>query len=204
MFKNTDFAPGKVTYLEFDINKTMPLIEQDDYLTEDILQVVYPNNLLIDVGWYSDQFIVNIIKKCDWDNPVVKIKSKTLKDLEKSTKKCVSIVREIIKKEDEKNTGNITLFKNMDFSPGKILYLDFYFNPQLSFENNTKFWLEDLIHVDYPNGFILHVGWYKNQFIVDLIEGYQWNNPMIRKKCTTLEDLEKLLKECISIVKEKI
>jgi len=202
MFENTDFSPGKVTYLEFDIDPTLPLNEQDDDLTEDILQVVYPNNLLIDVGWHSNAFVVCIIKKCNWEKPIIRKKCKTLKKLEESVKECICKVRKIIEKEDEKNLYNIKMFGDMDFSPGKILYLDFYFNPKLSFSENSHSWSEDLIHVDYPNSFILHVGWYFNQFVVDIIKGYQWEKPFIRKKCKTLEELEKTIKECIFKVRE--
>lgn len=52
-----DFGPGKITFL-------------DDAQKEDMLQVEYPNNFLLDMGWYRDRYIILVIQDFDWAHPV--------------------------------------------------------------------------------------------------------------------------------------
>lgn len=52
-----DFGSGKVIFL-------------DDTPKEDMLQVEYPNNLLLDMGWYQNRYIIYIIQDFDWEHPV--------------------------------------------------------------------------------------------------------------------------------------
>lgn len=60
IFYNIDFLSGEVRWME-------------TYLQEDMLQVHYPNNFLLDMGWYGGekQFIIQIIKDDEWGVPVV-------------------------------------------------------------------------------------------------------------------------------------
>lgn len=63
MFENVDFKKGKILY-----------IDDCKDLKEDLLQVQYANNYLLDVGWYGEEngFIIYIIKGYDWENPIRK------------------------------------------------------------------------------------------------------------------------------------
>ncbi|MBC1375081.1 hypothetical protein HCB45_09125 [Listeria sp. FSL L7-0091] len=40
-------------------------------MKEDILQVQYPNDLLLDVGFYGEQYKIFVIKNLNWEEPVV-------------------------------------------------------------------------------------------------------------------------------------
>lgn len=63
-----DFGNGKVKYHE-------------TYLCEDMLQVEFPDNILLDVGYYSGIFRIYVIKNYSWENPIMQY---TYKHAEKS------------------------------------------------------------------------------------------------------------------------
>ncbi|MCB0111674.1 MAG: hypothetical protein KDE53_37380 [Caldilineaceae bacterium] len=70
-----EFAPGQVVYEEFIVEGEEPWTTQIDNLNEDLLQVVFPGNLLLDVGWYPEfdrqgQFQVRLIRDEQWDTPI--------------------------------------------------------------------------------------------------------------------------------------
>lgn len=56
-WRHVDFGTGKVIFL--DVTRK-----------EDMLQVEYPNCLLLDMGWYQDRYIISVIHNFDWANPV--------------------------------------------------------------------------------------------------------------------------------------
>lgn len=52
-----------------------PLGEQLDALDEDLIQIEFPNQIIVDVGWYPShspkgEFQVVLIKSYDWEKPV--------------------------------------------------------------------------------------------------------------------------------------
>ena len=49
-----DFKSGKVIYNEFNIDFSKPLKLQIYNLNQDLLQVEYKNNYILDVGWSPD------------------------------------------------------------------------------------------------------------------------------------------------------
>lgn len=53
MFKEYDFSPGIVTFNNYDISIGDEINENNNNLTEDMLQVEFENNIVLDVGWYS-------------------------------------------------------------------------------------------------------------------------------------------------------
>lgn len=63
-FGNIDFGNGVVTHIETDFSQ--------ENLREDMLQVIYPGDYLLDVGWYgtSRGYIISVIRNQDWENPV--------------------------------------------------------------------------------------------------------------------------------------
>ena len=80
MFWNIDINNGLVVFddiswLTDDFNSH----EQVDYLKEDMLQIEFPKNLLLDVSWRPSfeedgAFYVYMIKDEDWENPVAQAK----------------------------------------------------------------------------------------------------------------------------------
>lgn len=55
MFTDEDFIPGKIVLNDFTfIDRIKTLKEQLDYLTEDMIQVEFDNNIVLDIGWYPE------------------------------------------------------------------------------------------------------------------------------------------------------
>lgn len=78
MFENIDFGKGvSKKYINFNINENISLEEQTDLLMEDLIQIIYDNNYIIDIGWYPEfdkngHFLVCVIKDFQWDRPIFK------------------------------------------------------------------------------------------------------------------------------------
>lgn len=66
MFSKFDFLSGDVRWI-------------DDYRQEDMLLVLYPNNYILDMGWYDsiEKYVINIIKDSEWGVPVAKYTART-------------------------------------------------------------------------------------------------------------------------------
>lgn len=55
MLTDEDFIPGKIVLNDFTfIDRIKTLKEQLDYLTEDMIQVEFDNNIVLDIGWYPE------------------------------------------------------------------------------------------------------------------------------------------------------
>lgn len=97
MFKDLDFHPGKVVFNDFDIDIERPLNEQEFSLKEDILQVNYNDEFIIDIGWYPEfdikgEFKISVIENFEWDEPIMQKKCNDIKTLHEYTKECISFV----------------------------------------------------------------------------------------------------------------
>lgn len=79
-FKNTylkDVDLKKATSLfdSFDVDPNVSFENQEFAFREDLIQVTYPKDYLVDVGWYPEHtsdgsYTVEIIHNRDWENPV--------------------------------------------------------------------------------------------------------------------------------------
>lgn len=70
-----DFSPGRVVYEEFTMTDEQAWDEQIDKLNEDLLQVEYPGDVVLDLGWYpafnhKGQFQVRVIRNFTWEAPI--------------------------------------------------------------------------------------------------------------------------------------
>ena len=98
MINGIEFGEGVIhKYDDFDLKIGVPLEEQIDLLKEDLLQVTYDNNYLIDVGWYPEfdlegMFDVSVIKDNNWSNPVMKKKFRDLNLLFKYLEEAIEFV----------------------------------------------------------------------------------------------------------------
>ena len=57
------------------------------------------------------------------------------------------------------------VWSKMDFGTGKIIFLDI----------TQK---EDMLQVEYPNCFLLDMGWYQDRYIISVIHNFDWANPV--------------------------
>ena len=82
-----DFKDGNLDYNDIQLTLDKPLNEQLENLKEDMLQVAYKNDkYVLDVGWYPEfdqngRFITFVIKNYDWNNPFLKLESKSIEKL---------------------------------------------------------------------------------------------------------------------------
>lgn len=78
----------KNVYNNFHINELSPLEQQSELLYEDLLQISYKNNYIIDAGWYPEfnkngKFKIYIIKNGEWNNPIKEIECNDIYSLKK-------------------------------------------------------------------------------------------------------------------------
>ena len=81
-------------------------------------------------------------------------------------------------------------WSRMDFGTGKIIFLDI----------TQK---EDMLQVEYPNGFLLDMGWYQDRYIISVIHNFDWANPVQQYETTETNQLPKLLTEAVRLVEKE-
>ena len=57
------------------------------------------------------------------------------------------------------------VWSKMDFDTGKVIFLD-----------ATR--KEDMLQVEYPNCFLLDMGWYQDRYIISVIHNFDWAHPV--------------------------
>lgn len=90
-----DFGLGKIEYNDFDLNFSEPLKNQLDNLKEDLLQVSYPNGLLLDIGWFpsfdeNGKFQIRAIENYDWETPIFYLEARNVEDLQLAIMNAIS------------------------------------------------------------------------------------------------------------------
>ena len=79
------------------------------------------------------------------------------------------------------------VWSKMDFDTGKVIFLD-----------ATR--KEDMLQVEYPNCFLLDMGWYH---IISVIHNFDWANPVQQYETTETNQLPKLLTEAVRLVEKE-
>ena len=80
MFWNIDIKCGLVSYDDISfLTDDFNCHEQIDFLKEDMLQINFPRNLVLDVSWrpsFEEQgaFYVWMVKDQDWQHPIAQAK----------------------------------------------------------------------------------------------------------------------------------
>ena len=82
------------------------------------------------------------------------------------------------------------VWSKMDFDTGKIIFLD-----------ATR--KEDMLQVEYPNCFLLDMGWYQDRYIISVIHNFDWANPVQQYETTETNQLPKLLTEAVRLVEKE-
>ncbi len=103
MFKEFDFKPGNVVFDDFLIVPKIPLCEQVEFLKEDLFQVNYFGEFIIDVGWYPEfqetgSFKLSLVKDYNWQEPLIEKRSRDLNELRQYMGECIALVKELMKK----------------------------------------------------------------------------------------------------------
>ncbi len=82
------------------------------------------------------------------------------------------------------------VWSKMDFGTGKIIFLDI----------TQK---EDMLQVEYPNCFLLDMGWYQDRYIISIIQNFDWTHPVQQYETAERNQLPKLLTEAVRLVEKE-
>ena len=82
------------------------------------------------------------------------------------------------------------VWSKMDFDTGKVIFLD-----------ATR--KEDMLQVEYPNCFLLDMGWYQDRYISSIIQNFDWTHPVQQYETTETDQLPKLLTEAVRLVEKE-
>ena len=82
------------------------------------------------------------------------------------------------------------VWSKIDFGTGKVIFLD-----------ATR--KEDMLQVEYPNCFLLDMGWYQDRYIISIIHNFDWANPVQQYETTETNQLPKLLTEAVRLVEKE-
>ena len=82
------------------------------------------------------------------------------------------------------------VWSKMDFGTGKVIFLD-----------ATR--KEDMLQVEYPNCFLLDMGWYQDRYIIFVIHNFDWSHPVQQYETTETNQLPKLLTEAVGLVEKE-
>ena len=84
------------------------------------------------------------------------------------------------------------MFEDIDFSPGFVAYDGTAFLDQ-----------EDIFQVRYKDklNLTLDVGWYAKEFAVVVIKNYDWENPLVEKRCVDVDKLSVHVRECAEYIR---
>ena len=106
MLKKLDLKNGKITHNDLkDINPNLDFSKQIFSLKEDLLQISYDNTdkYTIDVGWRpeldpSGEFIIYVIKNFNWEEPLLKKKTKKIQHLKQILIDAIALVDKSLKR----------------------------------------------------------------------------------------------------------
>lgn len=98
MFKEYDFSPGIIRFNNYDICSNEELNDDNINLTEDMLQVEFKNDIILDAGWYSglESFIVFVIQQCNWENPLLRLEAHSYKELKDSLDNAMDLIKSLV------------------------------------------------------------------------------------------------------------
>lgn len=82
------------------------------------------------------------------------------------------------------------VWSKIDFDTGKVIFLD-----------ATR--KEEMLQVEYPNCFLLDMGWYQDRYIISVIHNFDWANPVQQYETTETNQLPKLLTEAVRLVEKE-
>ena len=82
------------------------------------------------------------------------------------------------------------VWSKMDFDTGKVIFLD-----------ATR--KEDMLQVEYPNCFLLDMGWYQDRYIISIIQNFDWTHPVQQYETTETNQLPTLLTEAVRLVEKE-
>ncbi len=84
----------------------------------------------------------------------------------------------------------VQVWYTVDFGTGTVTFLD----------DTQK---EDMLQVEYPNGFLLDMGWYQDRYIISIIQNFDWMHPVKRYETADMDQLPVLLTEAVHFAEKE-
>lgn len=94
---------------------------------------------------------------------------------------------------------------SLEFLQGKVTYDELSILQDSGVEHQAHHLKEDMLQVEYPNGFLIDVGWYpsfdaKGHFQIKVVKDYEWASPTLTLTAQSIDSLiEQLLLAQVSI-----
>jgi hypothetical protein len=82
-----DWGKGDVVFWDLmNVDPDVPLDQQLDELKEDLAQVRFDQNTVLDIGWYPEfsnegAFVIAVIRNEEWDSPVYRCECRSMAEL---------------------------------------------------------------------------------------------------------------------------
>lgn len=93
MLDQINFKEGYITFDHLLYLKNDNQIKKESaFWGEDLLQVNYFNNCLLDVGWHQKQFTILCVKNQKWEKPIFTARASSLKHLKKLIEVSIKII----------------------------------------------------------------------------------------------------------------
>ncbi len=91
------------------------------------------------------------------------------------------------------------------FAPGKVIYNCFSISFEKAFDQQLESLTEDLIQVEYEQGFIVDIGWYpeydpKGSLVVQLIKDENWDKPVEKAIVANMDEMRDAIKRMKSVI----
>lgn len=99
MIEKIDFGENiKEVRIDFNLSEEITIDKQAYELKEDLIQIIYNNGYILDVGWYPEfdingSFKTVIIRNYDWDKPIFSKTCNNLSSLHQQIIECVEIIK---------------------------------------------------------------------------------------------------------------
>jgi hypothetical protein len=92
-----DWHNGKIVQWDLGhITVGKPIELQYDELKEDLAQVEFGPNMLLDVGWYPEfapegRFVVSVVRDQEWEEPMLRLESKDISGLYVAIRSAIDV-----------------------------------------------------------------------------------------------------------------
>ena len=94
-----DWGRGEVVYWDlYGVDARLPIDQQLDELKEDLAQVQFDADKLLDIGWFPEfsvegAFVVSLVRNQDWDEPIYRKRCVNLHELGAAVAEAVRIAQ---------------------------------------------------------------------------------------------------------------
>jgi len=95
--EQVDWDCGEVAFWDlYFLDPEKHLAAQNDDLKEDLAQIIYPDSVILDVGWYPEfseegEFVVRVAREGKWNKPLFEESHKTTQGLLRCLREAVMV-----------------------------------------------------------------------------------------------------------------